>query len=76
MVFCDAIHFVELARLPIDIVVALFYAVMYPVNMHIHCAGFTLPYIVMNNTVCCVIVWFKGRDCFRLVVNQSDQHGT
>ena len=51
MVFCDVIRFVELTRLPIDIVVALFYAVAYPLKTHIHCTGFTLPYIVMHNTV-------------------------
>ena len=76
VVFCDVIRFVELTRFPLDIVVALFYAVADPVKTHIHCAGFTLPYIVMHNTVCCDIVCFQGSACFWLVVNQFDQRGT
>ena len=73
MVFCDLIRFVELTRLPIDILVALFYAVADPVKMHIHCLGFTLPYIVMHNTICCGIVCFKGRAYCWLVVPQFYQ---
>ena len=76
MVFFDVIRFVELTRLPIDIVVDLFYAVADPVKTHIHCSVFKLPCIVMHNTVCCGIVFFKGRACFRLAVTQFDQRGT
>ena len=64
VVFCDVILFFELTRFPIDIVVAFFYGVADPVETNIHCAGFTLPYIVMYNTVCCGIVCFKGRAFF------------
>ena len=76
MVFCDVIFFIELTSLPIDIVMDLFYAVADPVKTHIHCAGFTLPYIVIHNTVCCGIVCLKGRDFFWLVVTQFNQRGT
>ena len=75
VVFCDVICFVELTRLPIDILVALFYAAADPVKTHIHCAGLTLPYIVMHNTVWYDIVCFKGRACFWLVVTQFNQRG-
>ena len=76
VVFCDVIHFVELTRLPIDIVVEFFYAVTDPVKTHIRCSEFMLLYTVMHNTICCGIVCFQGRSCFRLVVPQPDQRVT
>ena len=75
VVFCDVIWFVELTRLLIDIVVNFFYAVPDTVKTHMHCLGFTLPYIVMHNTLCCGIFCFKELAYSPLVVPQFDQCG-
>ena len=72
MVFCDVVRFVVTTGFPIDILMTLFYAVANPVKTHVHCAGFTLPYIVVYNTICCGIVSFKGCACFWLLVAHFD----
>ena len=72
VMFCDVICFVVLTGLPIDVIMALFDAVVDPVKTHVHCAGFALAHIIIYDTVSCGIVCFKGRACCGLFVSQLD----